>query len=459
MSKLLRTLRILGVGLVLSSLATLGTTDIHASPVPATENLAVWLKSDAGVILDANGYVTTWQDQSGQGHHATQTTDTYRPGLVYNSWAGRPVVHFDGSNDRLQLPTTSTLGIQNHDYEMYIVARVPGGGNDVQFLISGGTLENYEVHLKKTGTLGIRFIPVLNARVDYGSGGQFMNGAFHAFGARVDGGTGYVRVDGVQSTNTATNARSSADVNLYLGFRASQSTSPYFLGGDIAEVLIYNRALTTEERAQVETYLNRWLLWNVAHLTETGGGMLPTNIARYGTAFAKDCISGYPAHQIAHLNDGLYGNEHSWIAGSMDSFAGIAFDRPYDIDSIAFGRDNGGEQTQYTDRYLGQYVLQYTRATNPGVWTPEGEWITIGEFSYLSTDTTGYLRHLYTFDRINGVTGIRIRTIASITPICIDEIEVGAVPEPATFLLGSLALGFLGILACRRRVGAAPSSI
>lgn len=239
---------------------------------------------------------------------------------------------------------------------------------------------------------------------------------------------------------------------------------PYFLAGDIAEVLIYKRALTTAERAQVETYLmDRWL-WNAVHLTETGGGMLPTNIARSGTAFAKDCLNGggYAAHQIAHLNDGLYGNEHSWIGNSTDSFAGIAFDRPYDIDSIAFGRDNGGEEKQYIDRYVGQYVLQYTRATNPGALTPDSDWITIGEFNYLSTDTTGYLRHLYTFDRINGVTGIRIRTISSggwDNVICIDEIEVGAVPEPATFLLGSLALGFLGILAWRRRVGAAPSSI
>ena len=36
-------------------------------------------------------------------------------------------------------------------------------------------------------------------------------------------------------------------------------------------------------------------------------------------ATASSCLPGYPIHQIAHLNDGLYGNSHSWIAAGEDN--------------------------------------------------------------------------------------------------------------------------------------------
>ncbi|MCS7305833.1 MAG: LamG domain-containing protein [Thermoguttaceae bacterium] len=456
MRRVLRKFRPVGLAFALAGF-TVVATQVHASPIPTT-GLSVWLKSDAGLVVDGSGYVQTWQDQSGQGNHATQSTSGIQPSKVDNFWAGRPVVRFDGSDDRLQLPTTAGLGIQNHDYEMFLVARSQSSG--IQFIISGGVNEHYEVHLNSTaGGQGVRFIPNppwTTQAVDYGTHQQFTNGAFHAFGARVDGNIGYIRVNGVQSTDTATGAQSTQNVNLYLGTRGNAASYP--LGGDLAEVLIYKRALTPAERTQVETYLmDRWL-WNVAHLAETGGSMQGNNIARFGTAFAKDCISGYPIHQIAHLNDGLYGNNNSWIAASNNSFAGIAFDRPYDINSIAFGRDNGGETTQYTDRYIGYYVLQYTRVPNPSASTPDSDWITIGEFNYLgipAADSTGYLRHLYTFPRINDVTGVRIRTISvggSGNWIAIDELEVGAVPEPSSLLLSALGLAGFGLLVWRRRL-------
>ncbi|MBM4036021.1 MAG: hypothetical protein FJ291_30175, partial [Planctomycetes bacterium] len=31
-------------------------------------------------------------------------------------------------------------------------------------------------------------------------------------------------------------------------------------------------------------------------------------------ASASSCLPGYAIHAIPHLNDGLYGNDHSWIA-------------------------------------------------------------------------------------------------------------------------------------------------
>lgn len=57
--------------------------------------LAAWLSG-------ANGLITTWYDQSGNGNHATQVTAAAQPLLVLSGQNGRPVVRFDGANSNLK---------------------------------------------------------------------------------------------------------------------------------------------------------------------------------------------------------------------------------------------------------------------------------------------------------------------------------------------------------------------
>ncbi len=65
-------------------------------------------------------------------------------------------------------------------------------------------------------------------------------------------------------------------------------------------------------------------------------------------ATASSCLPGYPIHQIAHLNDGVYGNSHSWIAASEDNeWAQIELPAPAKVSKIVFSRDRDG---QYQDR-------------------------------------------------------------------------------------------------------------
>ena len=102
---------------------------------------------------------------------------------------GRDVIRFSGGQE-LELPTTGTLGMQNSDYEIFIVGRSSNGG--IQFLSAGDSNETYELHLN--GDAGARFIPNGYAggagASDLGSVRAYTNGQPHVFDVRVDNNIG-----------------------------------------------------------------------------------------------------------------------------------------------------------------------------------------------------------------------------------------------------------------------------
>src|SRR5689334_16844557 len=160
---------------------------------------------------------------------------------------------------------------------------------------------------------------------------------------------------------------------------------------------------------------------------------------------------GIPFHVAANLNDGLYGNVNSWISGSADPvpYAGLRFAASVNLQSIAWGRDNGLGATDScggtcTDRTLGVYTLQFTQVASPDGSTPEtGDaatgWADLGTVQYLAgaedANFTSYLRHRFDVSEAGGAipaTGIRIKVpvagLAGGTDI--DEIEVNPLPDP-----------------------------
>ena len=185
--------------------------------------------------------------------------------------------------------------------------------------------------------------------------------------------------------------------------------------------------------------MKQYMLTAEPTLRSTGGTLKTAGdvalAANGGTAFAENVLPGYTQHTIAHLNDGVYGNGNSWIADSQASFAGVAFNQAYTISSLAFGRDNTGA---YADRYMGTYIFQYTTTPNPNAGTPDADWTSFGAF-YLDSvfpNTTNNYRHVYAFNPISGVTGVRIEVDAaapgSTNYICLDELEVySALPGDA----------------------------
>jgi len=69
---------------------------------------------------------------------------------------------------------------------------------------------------------------------------------------------------------------------------------------------------------------------------------------RGAVASASSCIAGHEIHTIENLNDGKYGNDHSWIAASSKSqWVQIELPKPTSVSRVIITRDRTGK---YRDR-------------------------------------------------------------------------------------------------------------
>jgi hypothetical protein len=73
-----------------------------------------------------NGFIRTWYDQSGNGNHATQTTNASQPQIVASgailtltgTGSAKPILRFDGTNDWMDLTSTITSSVFTSTYPM-----------------------------------------------------------------------------------------------------------------------------------------------------------------------------------------------------------------------------------------------------------------------------------------------------------------------------------------------------
>ncbi|QNN22843.1 hypothetical protein HED60_11385 [Planctomycetales bacterium ZRK34] len=184
--------------------------------------------------------------------------------------------------------------------------------------------------------------------------------------------------------------------------------------------------------------------------------LAPGNLASsVGTQIQSSFLAASPHNITGNVNDGEYGNISSWIAAEGDAtpYIGIDLNGTYDLNAIAWSRDNGNTVSDppynnQTDRSLGLYTVQITNELNPAAATA---WTTIGTLEYVSNDDTAvggsftsYYRHQYDIARNDSgtllATGVRLLVpgsgFNSITGTAIDELELyGHSPVPTAGLL------------------------
>jgi hypothetical protein len=212
------------------------------------DSLALWLRADVGVVT-SGAQVTQWLDQSGNGRHATASGNVQKVESLIN---GYPSVQLFCNNGLLMTPAFQTFPSKRG--AIFVVARTLGN-SCVSGAGYGAFVQTY-----------------------YGSGTTWQFGAFPSYYGFYDGvgssnfnvttlpvnAWGIVAMNRTSNTtmdcyksgifsNTVSIANNQPSLNqVRIG---ASSTGWEVLNGYIAEVLIYNKAMSPGELEQVNTYL------------------------------------------------------------------------------------------------------------------------------------------------------------------------------------------------------------
>lgn len=204
---------------------------------PSTvSNLKLWLRADRGVTLNGST-VSNWADQSGNNNHATQATAGNQPTFLANSInTNLPSIQFDGVDDFMSL--TSLIGNNGtpQDHTVFVVMKRRVDTNQGYLGYSGG------------GTYFLQQGSVWWCHNNTKSAAM-TNGVWYLRTNIGDATTPQTRFhsNSVDLGNVAASAIIAID---RIGFGFTQ-----YLDGQIAEILVYNKILSSQE----ETYINNGL--------------------------------------------------------------------------------------------------------------------------------------------------------------------------------------------------------
>lgn len=226
---------------VLLVLAALLGSPLPATAAPASSPL-LWLRADAGVA-SSSSKVYQWNDQSGNGKHATMTVASRQPTLVTGALNGLPVIRFGGAQSMyLTNPANPTT------FTVFIVGRNSDPTENFSMILGpGGTYPNNQLRWEN-GSQALfvgtgNGLPVITSNIGN-------TRTYHALSARYDG-----SIMGVYRNGNLISSHSFSTSGPWTLSNIGAWYSTYFMIGDLAEVLIYARALTESERLDTNAYL------------------------------------------------------------------------------------------------------------------------------------------------------------------------------------------------------------
>ncbi|MBU6411603.1 MAG: hypothetical protein KGR98_14560, partial [Verrucomicrobia bacterium] len=229
------------------------SAEVSATPSPGA-SLKTWFKADAMAGVSNGAAISDWADWSGNGDDATQTNAARQPAYVTNAMNGLPAIRFNAADSN---SLAFARPVQD-DFTIFCVFRSTQGFGSGNLFYQGAGLVNGEV-AGVTTDFGICLFS--NGQICAGTGDPdvavnsapgFNDGQPHlvTFKRTESTGEADLYVDGAFMGSVFGGTGSlQAPARLVLG---AQQTDINFLSGDIAEVKIYNTALSDAERSAEE---------------------------------------------------------------------------------------------------------------------------------------------------------------------------------------------------------------
>lgn len=229
------------------------SNEIVCGPGEPFANLRLWLMATAGISNGVdNTNIFTWEDQSPYENDATQTIYVNAPRYRTNIINGHPVVRFDGNDDWMKI--NNLAGVLSGEATFFAVFEPKTDTDDGYYLSTNfGGNNRIKFGHRITGEL------IYDDDVASLSSGSYINEKV-IVSCNV---TPDIRAEGYinsrQGIPWTSNMNSSGADRASLGQEfdgnGSDSETSNHWEGDLAELIIYDKILTDDERHHIESYL------------------------------------------------------------------------------------------------------------------------------------------------------------------------------------------------------------
>jgi len=286
-----------GIGKKPSLLRELEKRLMFDASLPAITGQVLWLDADdTSTILDAegdnadsgafSGQVQTWVDKSTSGFSVTAAGSTNRPTYTTGALNGNNLLTFDGGSDFLRNTGASIAG---DDYTIFAVFnRTTATGRDAVYELGSGTGSRNGLYLNDTGSGRVQLYhntAFISPTVTYSTSSYILSAI------TLDASTYNLYQNGANVGTGTTASPRTTSTGIYIGADATPA-SPDELQGNIAEIIIYDRDLTADERHDVETYLaGKWGL-SITNATPTVSTNTGTTLAEGATTMITSAMLG-----------------------------------------------------------------------------------------------------------------------------------------------------------------------
>lgn len=226
--------------------------------VMARDDLQLWLSAHTGIELDANGAVERWNDLSGLNHDAIQSTAAARPAWLASNAQHAPAVVFDGVDDFLG--GAAGFDPAASDYTLVLVHNRTGGHEKAAAISFSTESSDLGAPLLRwgpgAGQFGVNAVGTSATGVYVDLSTSADQSQHYISSLRSSGDQLSLSMTGTGEQFVATGSRTWA-VNTSSAFTLGKKNtgSGHFLGGEIAEVLVFNAALNDADLAALEAYL------------------------------------------------------------------------------------------------------------------------------------------------------------------------------------------------------------
>lgn len=241
---------------------------------PSQISTALWLDAaDTSTIVLNGSTVSQWNDKSGNGRNFAQATAANQPTYSATVLGGQPALTFDGASDFMSAGDTLDVGTTN----LTIMTVVKYATNNQSGAIVGKSLlgpgaGRFSLYRAQSGgNLGVGTQYATFFGTPDVSAGAFTQAVDASTSTKIFGGewnrtaSGYAKV-WENGTNTASVAYAGDSLNLnntnelWIGaYQDTSGTAPptanSYMNGQIAEIVIAQSSLSTDNRQKLEGYL------------------------------------------------------------------------------------------------------------------------------------------------------------------------------------------------------------